>query len=506
MALSARLNMRQSQSMVMTPQLLQSIRLLQLTHAELQLFVAEQVERNPLLEVGDTAPVSIAVEPVVDEAVFDRRETADAPTAESMADTFDSSVENLYPDDPGRGDGPGTMHDKPGEAPMRGQGNGAETSESNWSIEDFATTARTLREIVAEQVPLALRHRGDRIIAMELADLLDERGYLEADLDDVAERLDCERADIEAVLGVLQTFDPPGIFARDLAECLRLQCARRDRLDPAMEALLANLPLLARRDFRALSRICAVDETDLIDMLEEIRRLDPHPGLAYAGSGNEGIVHDVDVFPAPDGSWHIELNDEVLPKVLVDRTYHATVTAGRLDDEGKAFMSQCLQDANWLERALDQRATTILKVAAEIVRQQDAFLVHGVSRLRPMTMRSVADAISMHESTVSRVSANKYMLTPRGLFEFRYFFTVAITGTGPGSEDHSSESVRQRIREMIDAEVPSQVLSDDAIVERLATEGVEIARRTVAKYREAMGLSSSVQRRREKQARLAASA
>ena len=504
MALSARLNLRQSQSMVMTPQLLQSIRLLQFTHAELELFVSEQVEKNPLLETGQgSAP---AVEMPADEPVFDRSKGADAPTAETMADTFDAPMDNVWPDEPGRTDGPRAGNERVGEAPMRGQGNGREVSEDTWSVEDFAASGESLRDIIGAQIALALRHPDDRRIAAELADLVDERGYLDADLDEVASRLDCEREDIDAVLGALQTFDPPGLFARDLAECLRLQCARRDRLDPAMAALLDNLPLLARRDFRTLSRLCGVDETDLVDMLEEIRSLDPHPGLAYATGGSEAVVHDVTVRAAPDGSWSIELNDDVLPKVLVDRTYHATVCAGRLDDGEKAFMSQCLADANWLERALDQRATTILKVASEIVRQQDAFFVYGVSRLRPMTMRAVADAIGMHESTVSRVSANKYMLTPRGLFEFRYFFTVALAGTGPGSEDHSSESVRQRIRELIDSESPAAVLSDDAIVEHLSGEGVEIARRTVAKYREAMGISSSVQRRREKQARLAASA
>jgi RNA polymerase sigma-54 factor len=305
---------------------------------------------------------------------------------------------------------------------------------------------------------------------------------------------------VTRVLDSLQQLDPPGVFARSLSECLAIQLRARDRLDPAMAALLDNLELLARRDFASLKRICGVDEEDLIDMLAEIRKLDPKPGTGFEASPSEAIVPDVVVRAAPDGSWAIELNAETLPRVLVNQTYYATVSKhAPKNSADHAFLTDCLQTANWLTRSLDQRAKTIIKVATEIVRQQDAFLMHGVDHLRPLNLKTVADAIKMHESTVSRVTSNKYMLTPRGLFELKYFFTVSI-GSAEGGDSHSAESVRHRIRNMIVLESPDAVLSDDDIVDILKKGGVDIARRTVAKYREAMNIASSVQRRREKRA------
>jgi len=211
------------------------------------------------------------------------------------------------------------------------------------------------------------------------------------------------------------------------------------------------------------------------------------------------IVPDVFVRAYPDGTWTVELNSDTLPRVLVSQSYYAKISKTAKSDKERSFLSECLQTANWLTRALDQRARTILKVATEIVRQQDAFLAYGVQHLRPLNLRMIADAIGMHESTVSRVTANKYMATPRGIFELKYFFSSAIAAAG-GGEAHSSEAVRHRIKEMIDAESPAAVLSDDTIVQRLHEAGVDIARRTVAKYRESMRIPSSVQRRREKQA------
>jgi len=302
------------------------------------------------------------------------------------------------------------------------------------------------------------------------------------------------------VLATCQTFDPAGLFARDLAECLALQLRARDRFDPAMAALVANLDLLARRDFVALRRICGVDEEDLVAMVAEIRALNPRPGTAFfSGGSTDTIIADVLIRPANDGTWLVELNADALPRVLVDQVYFAEVSGHTKNQAEKEFLADCLQSANWLTRSLDQRAKTILKVASEIVRQQDAFLVHGVRHLRPLNLRTVADAIGMHESTVSRVTANKYMLTPRGVFELRYFFTAAIASAG-GGDAHSSEAVRDRIKQLIDEEKPVDVLSDDAIVDMLRENGVDIARRTVAKYREGMNIPSSVQRRREKRA------
>ena len=285
--------------------------------------------------------------------------------------------------------------------------------------------------------------------------------------------------------------------ARDLAECLAIQLREQDRFDPAMQALIAHLPQLARRDFAALEKICRVDGEDLAAMASEIRRLDPKPGRAFGGAPLQTMVPDVIVKAATDGSWRIELNPETLPRILVNQNYAMQIATRASRSEDKSFIAGCLQDANWLTKSLDQRARTILKVASEIVRQQDAFFTHGVEHLRPLNLKIVADAVLMHESTVSRVTSNKYLGSPRGLFELKYFFSASIASKS-GTEAHSAESVRHRIKQLIDHESPQAVLSDDAIVVKLRAVNVDIARRTVAKYRESMKIPSSVERRREK--------
>jgi RNA polymerase sigma-54 factor len=502
MALAAKLQLRQSQSLVMTPQLMQSIRLLQFTHVELERFIDDEIERNPLLERAepqdDAASDQAQKNDVEPQAAADGDwfESETAWSAEAISEKLDSSLENLFPDDPGTSERLGPDLTAQWKSVS---GNGSGASPEGLDAGDMAAAAITLRDHVGEQVALAFADPAARLIASELADGLDEAGYMRADMAEIAARLGADAAAMANVLAICQTFEPSGIFARDLAECLSLQLAVRDRLDPAMKALVANLELLARRDFQTLKRICGVDEEDLLDMLAEIRALDPRPGTAFSVGASDAIVADVEVRAANDGSWTVELNAETLPRVLVDHIYFAQVSPHAKNQVEKDFLAECLQNANWLTRSLDQRAKTILKVASEIVRQQDAFLVHGVRHLKPLNLRTVADAIGMHESTVSRVTANKYMLTPRGVFELRYFFTASIAASG-GGDAHSSEAVRDRIKQLIDEEKPADVLSDDAIVDMLRESGVDIARRTVAKYREGMNIPSSVQRRREKRA------
>jgi RNA polymerase sigma-54 factor len=501
MGLSAKLQLRQSQSLVMTPQLMQSIRLLQLTHVELDRFIDEEIEKNPLLERDeargdDPADPSDGRSDAEPETGLDLMfDDADA-SAETISDRLDSSMENVFPDDPGTSErlGPDLT------AQWKSVQGGGTAGGEGYDIDDMAAGRRTLTDHVAEQIAFNFADPGQRFIARDLADALDEIGYARVEAADVAARLGADESLVERVLAACQTFDPPGIFARDLAECLAIQLRARDRFDPAMQAMIANLDLLAKRDFAQLRRLCGVDDDDLVDMLAEIRRLDPRPGLAFNGGTADTIVPDIVVRPASDGSWAVELNPDTLPRVLVNQGYFASVSRHDATPAEKEFLADCMQNANWLTRSLDQRARTILKVATEIVRQQDAFLVHGIQQLRPLNLRMVADAIGMHESTVSRVTANKYMMTPRGVFELRYFFSVAIASAA-GGDAHSSEAVRHRIRELIEAEEPQDVLSDDAIVDILGKSGVEIARRTVAKYREGMSIPSSVQRRREKRAR-----
>jgi RNA polymerase sigma-54 factor len=270
-----------------------------------------------------------------------------------------------------------------------------------------------------------------------------------------------------------------------------------------MQALVENLPALAMRDFALLRRVCGIDHEDLRDMIAEIRRLEPKPGRAFGDPPGALAIPDVYVAAAPDNTWRVELNSQALPRVLVDEVYAAEIRRGAKRDEDKLYVSAQLQAANWLTKSLEQRARTILNVASEIVRRQDSFLVEGVSGLKPLNLKMVGEAIGVHESTVSRATAHKFIQTPRGLFEMKYFFTTAIASSEPG-QAHSAEAVRQRIRQMIVEEDPAEVLSDDVIVERLREADIVVARRTVAKYRDSLRIPSSVERRKLKTAPLRA--
>jgi RNA polymerase sigma-54 factor len=501
MALTQRLQIRQSQALVMTPQLMQAIKLLQLSNLDLAAYVEAELERNPLLERGaeNEPTASSATDGVApDSPTADAEAPAGEGAANGPADNDsreepleDASLDEAAPLRSRLADMPAGYSEWAGAA--SGSRDGGE-----YDLEAFVSAERTLAEWLREQVTLAITDPAQRMIGHYLVGLVDESGYLTGDLAAAAERLGTGIAEVEAVLAILQTFDPPGICARDLAECLALQLKERNRYDPAMAALIGRLDLVARRDFAGLKKICGVGDEDLADMIAEIRRLNPKPGLAFGSAIVHPIVPDVFVRPAPDGAWLVELNSDTLPKVLLNQTYYAKVSGRTRRDTEKSYLAECLQNATWLVRALDQRARTILKVANEIVRQQDAFFARGVQHLRPLNLKTVAEAISMHESTVSRVTANKYMATSRGIFELKYFFTSAIAGAH-GGEAHSAEAVRHRIRQLIDAEGVSDILSDDTIVDKLRDAGIDIARRTVAKYREAMRIPSSVQRRREKQ-------
>jgi len=363
-------------------------------------------------------------------------------------------------------------------------------------IEQTLSRPLSLREHLLTQLALDITDPIDRIIGAQLIEMVDEAGYLTGDLAMVAEQLGCPLERVTAVLKRLQRFDPPGICAQNLAECLALQLADRDRLDPAMQKLIEHLPLLANRDAASLMRICGVDAEDLSQMVTEIKALSPKPGLAFDNVTITPVVPDVLLRALPDGSWAVELNSETLPRILVNNRYYAEVNTSARNKVEKEYLAERHQQANWLVKALHQRATTILKVAREIVRQQEGFFRHGVQHLKPLVLRDIAAEIGMHESTVSRVTSNKYMATPRGIYELKYFFTASVASAS-GGDALSAESVRHRIKTLIDNE-NGNVLSDDRIAELLLAEGADIARRTVAKYREAMRIPSSVQRRRNK--------
>jgi RNA polymerase sigma-54 factor len=501
MALSPRLEVRQSQSLTLTPQLMQSIRLLQLSHLELNAFVEAELLRNPLLEredgaePGETETTELPERSAELNAAEDTVDYSErVQSADSIANGYDTEVENVFPEQAGSDRLTDTQ---PWNERGGGEGEAAD-------IDQFVASRPSLSDHLAAQAGLIIADPAERLIAQFLIDSLNDAGYLAVELELVAAQLGAPLELVEAVLNKLQTLDPVGVFARDVRECLAIQLREKDRLDPLMQRLLDNLELIAGHDMAGLMRMVGVDREDLIDMLAELRQLDPKPGRAFEAGPVESVVPDVYVRPGTGGEWQIELNSEVLPRVLVNRTYYASVTRRTRDSAEKTFLTDCLATANWLAKSLDQRAQTILKVTAEIVKQQDGFLVHGITHLKPMTLKTVADAIEMHESTVSRVTSNKYVSTPRGLFEMKYFFTTAL-GSSTGEGDHSAEAVRYRIRQLIDAEQPADILSDDTIAEMLQKEkGIEVARRTVAKYREGMNIPSSVIRRRQKRALVAA--
>ncbi|MAZ91554.1 MAG: RNA polymerase sigma-54 factor [Maricaulis sp.] len=494
--LMQKLDMRQGQSLVMTPQLQQAIKLLQLSNIELAEFVEGELERNPLLERDESES---STESLRQEGEGEPRELElSAPSADAN-DSIDADSDVIHGDD-SKSDLSGVdSTSSTGDA--LGAGNWSPTgSGGGASGEDYDAIANSSRELslsehLHAQLATATADPVEKLIGAHLIDLADDDGYMRADLDEIAEQLGVERARIESVLELTQGFDPVGVMARDLTECLALQLKDKNRLDPAMATLLDNLERLAKHDYAALKSLCGVDNEDLDEMIAEIRDLTPKPGLAFSSDTTRAVEPDVFIRQSPDGSWQVELNSDTLPRVLVNNRYFNEITAVARSDADKTFITECSQNASWLVKSLDQRARTILKVASEIVRQQDMFLAYGVAYLRPLNLKTVADAIGMHESTVSRVTSNKYVATPRGMFEMKYFFTSAIPSAG-GGDAHSAEAVRFRIKTMINQETAEDVLSDDKLVEHLRDEGIEIARRTVAKYREALNIPSSVQRRR----------
>ncbi len=486
MAIGPRLELRQGQSLVMTPQLRQAIKLLQFSNQEVAAFVDEQLESNPLLERAAPEDGPDPERPAPDQM----------PVAVSGADTATLAASGTLPDSDPLDADYSNSYDPGGSADGGpGRGGASDFSEDERGIEGRTEARASLRDHLGEQLRLGFADPADRLIGAHLIALLCPAGRLTAEPAAIARAMGVALERVEAVRARMLRFDPPGLFARDLRECLAAQLAEKNRLDPAMATLLDHLDLLAKRETRRLMSLCGVDAEDLTDMIAEIRALDPKPGWGWDAADVPAVIPDVLVRRAPDGGWQIELNPETLPRVLVNQRFYARI-APRAAKADRAFLSEQFAAASWLVKSLAQRSTTILKVAAEIMRQQDGFLRHGISHLRPLILREIAAATELHESTISRVSANKYVATPRGIFELKYFFTTAIAGMD--GVTHSAERVRHRLRTLIDAEPPEAILSDDALVGALRDEGVDIARRTVAKYREALRIPSSVQRKRDK--------
>jgi RNA polymerase sigma-54 factor len=502
--LQTKLELRQSQALIITPQLQQAIKLLQLSNLDLLSFLEREIEQNPLIEWEERsaedggAPDEAAPEPGFEDAPAEigAYELEDVSGAGNGAEPemINASAETGDFGDDAIPAAPAAFE----TLSMRSANNGSADS-FQARLEDFTAQETTLRDHLRQQLHITMAGPAERLIGDHLIDLIDDAGYLRGSIEEIAERLGAPAAAVEAVLAAIQTLEPVGVGARTLAECLALQLKELNRLDPAMQILLNHLDLLANHEYGALQRLCAVDREDLGEMIAEVRALNPRPGGAFGGAAVDSVIPDILVERDRSGAWVVQLNSDTLPRISVNQGFYSAARRMVRTERDRTYLQGCMATANWLARSLDQRRRTMLKVADEIVRQQEAFLRRGVRGLRPLALKDVAERIGMHESTVSRVTSNKYMQTPRGTFELKYFFTSAIAAAGAG-DAHSSESVRHRIKELVENEAPCRVLSDDKIVAMLRDEGVEIARRTVAKYREAMRIPSSVQRRRSKNA------
>ena len=477
MALGPRLDLRQTQSLVMTPQLQQAIKLLALSNLEIETFVGEALESNPLLEMGEVRREA------GEDAPAEPQEHDSAPDmdGDSALDIADHAL------DPEAA--PGDMGDW-----SRGDIGSAGSAELP-DLENRSSSGPTLADHLTEQVGAVAHDTREALIALRIIGDLDEAGYLPTGLLVIAEELGVPLAEVERALATVQSLDPTGVGARSLSECLALQAREADRYDPCMARLIDNLDVVASGDIARLKRMCEVDDEDFADMLAELRGYDPKPGLAFGGGAEGAVVPDVLITPS-DAGWDIRLNEASLPRLVVNREYYLELKTGARDKASQSWLNEQLGEADWLIRALDQRQKTILKTAAEIVKRQEGFFREGVTAMRPLTLREVAEQIEMHESTVSRVTSNKYLSCPRGTFELKYFFSSGVAAAD--GEGASSEAIKARIKALCDGEDPKKVLSDQKLADLLNAEGFDLARRTVAKYREAIGIGSSAQRRRRK--------
>lgn len=490
---SQKLDLRQGQGLVMTPQLQQAIRLLQMSNVELNAYLEDEIAANPLLE--KSSGESDEREESGAESAVDRETESESESYSTEGGDVESDFAQVWE----TSSSSSASGDFDAGQRLVGRGGSAGFEEEAEGFETRLTRPHTLREHLLEQLHMEASDTRDRMLGAMLIDLLDESGYLRIDRAELAARLGCPIERLGGLLDRMKGFDPPGVFARDLAECLSLQLADQGKLDEPMKRLVANLDRLGARDFKGLCALCGVNETYLKDMVAEIKTLNPKPAAEFDHFVVQTVVPDVLMRTLPrhlGGGWRVELNAATLPRVLVNKDYYTDVAGRAKERSDRAYLETQMASANWIVRALDQRAQTIVKVAGEIVEAQNAFFLYGIECLAPLTLREIAEKTGVHESTVSRVTAGKYIGTPRGVFELKYFFTTAIAGADGAS--HSAESVRARIRAFIDAESPDDILSDDTIVEMLKREGVDIARRTVAKYRESLKIASSVQRRREK--------
>lgn len=471
------LQLRLGQHLAMTPQLQQAIRLLQLSTLELHLEIAQALESNPLLDVAEEQD----------------EETSAEPEAEASTETSDEDLdlESVSPDQDV------IPEDLPLDAGWDDIYEGSGGSSEEYSLEARNSAPLTLRQHLLEQLNLVPLSPKDHVIALAIIDAVNDAGYLAASLEELQEGLgpDVDTDDIEVVLRLVQSFSPSGVAARDLRECLLIQLHQLDQnspwQQPAIEVVTHHMELLARHDYDQLAREISVTPEDLENVVRLVRSLNPRPGNFVDATPAPHITPDVFVRQRR-GQWQVELNPEALPRLRLNPFYVGLMRRSRRDDDQRYLKNQ-LQEARWLLKSLRSRNQTLLRVARCIVERQTAFLERGPEAMRPMVLHDVAEELGMHESTVSRVTMQKYIHTPRGVFELKYFFSSHVSTADGGT--CSATALRARIKKMIASEDPGSPLSDSRIAAILGEEGIQVARRTVAKYREVMAIPSARERR-----------
>lgn len=494
MAITPKIEIRQSQSLLMTPSLRQAINILQMSNLELNELVEKELENNPLLEKEDDRIENFEPEQKNIDS-YDEPQTP-LPEDESPDIDYDNQFDDDFASDR---EGYENGNDYDWQDYSKSKGTAGEDFDY---IEKKLSGSKSLYRFLEEQISTLFTHGKEKIIALHLTEFLDESGYFRGDIKSIAQKLNTNETEISNILSQLQTLEPSGIFATSLSQCLSIQLKDLNRYDPMIEKLLQNLELLAARKFKELKKICETNDEDLASMINDIKSLNPKPAANFAGGITGYVIPDVFVRTNKYGEYIVELNNMSLPRVLINREYYSEIkNVVAKDKQAKRYLKEQLGNAGFLVKAMHQRAVTMLRVSEEIVKTQRDFFEHGIEHLKPMALKDIAEAVEMHESTISRVTNNKFISTPRGIFELKYFFTQAAE-TYTGQEGASTLSIKHKIKKLIEEEDEKDILSDDRIVELMAAQGVKIARRTVNKYRESMGIPTSAERKRIKRNKL----
>ena len=487
MAITPRLEIKQTQSLLMTPELRQAINILQLNNIELNQLIEQEIEQNPLLEK--------------EEDILNNQESEKIHTIDDIEENFTANEEILpdinydtsFTDDFGS-DREGYETDNDYDWAAYNKNKDINSSDPDYDyFEQKLAGEKSLYTFLDEQISTSFTSPKEKIIAKSLCEHLDAAGYFRGDIKEIAKKFRCPTQIIINVLNRLKDFEPSGIFAENLKECLSIQLKDINRYDPLIAKLLDNLPLLADGRIKELLKICNTSSEELFEMISDIKSLNPKPTAEWNNEYSPYIIPDIFVKRNKYGEYRVELNNMSLPKLLINHNYRSNLSiSNKLTDR---YLKEKISSANFLIKAMHQRATTILRISEEIVKIQHNFFEYGIEHLKPLNLKDLAYNLELHESTISRASTNKYMHTPCGTFELKYFFSAAASSY-IGKNNISTHSIKHKIKSLINAEDPKKILSDDKIAEILAQEGIKIARRTVAKYRESLGIPTSAERKR----------